>query len=320
MQNASLVAETEEGANVSIVIPTFGSAHTLRALFARLEAAARVSRRHWELIIVDDGSPDETWATLQDLKTAAGMPVRLVRLLKNAGQHNALIAGLHHTSGGFVVTMDDDLQHAPENVDSLLDALDGGYDLVIAAFSRKQHKLSRNMGGRMVDVIIRRLFELPADFQLTSFRAMRSKVATAASQTREAHPYLTALLLENARSVSNVEVAHHPNTVRRTHYSFLRSARLAANLVFGYSSIPFALILAFGAIAVITAALALGWACTSFFAGSSATPGWASTIAMIAFFNGLNLAALAALTVYIGRMHRQMTGRQHIYIVDEIDE
>ncbi len=322
LDSVASTEQTRSDPDVSIVVPTYGSAHTLHDLFQRLEAAASASPRRWEIVIVDDGSPDDTWATLQALKAEAHaeLPIRLVRLLKNAGQHNALIAGLRYARGQCIVTMDDDLQHPPESVDALIDAVEDGQDLVIASFERKQHGAGRNLGGFLVDTVIRRLFGLAPEFQLTSFRAMRSRVAEIASQTQEPDPYLTALLLQNARRVSNLQTPHHPNTARRTHYNLLKSARLAANLVFGYSSLPFALILTFGVIAVITAGLALGWAASSYFAGSNTVPGWASTIAMIAFFNALNLAAIAALAVYIGRMHRQMTGKRQIFVVEDVHD
>lgn len=308
------------GVDVSVVIPTYRAAATLPPLVARLEGAAKASRRCWEIIIVDDGSPDETWQVLKKLKAASSMRVRLVRLMTNAGQHNALIAGIQVSKGRYVVTMDDDLQHAPESVETLIEGLDSGRDLVIAAFPEKHHILSRNLGGRVVDRIIRNLFDLPRSFQLTSFRAVRGKIARSAAETHEAYPYLTALLLANARAISNVEIEHQPNTARPSHYSLFKSVRLAANLVFGYSSIPVMLILLFGGVAVLTALIAFLWAAISTLAGSSTVPGWASTIAMIAVFNGLNLAALAALAVYIGRMHRQLTGRQRIFTIDEIDD
>lgn len=310
----------DSGVDVSVVIPTYRAAATLPPLLARLESAAKASRWSWEVVIVDDGSLDKTWPVLQQLKTVSSMPIRLVRLLTNAGQHNALIAGLQVSQGRYVVTMDDDLQHAPESVDALLKELESGRDLVIAGFPEKHHILSRNLGGRIVDRIIRKLFHLPRSFQLTSFRAVRGKIARSAAETHEVYPYLTALLMANARSISNVEVEHQPNTARPSHYSLFKSIRLAANLIFGYSSIPVMLILLFGGIAVLTAFVAFLWAAISALAGSSTVPGWASTIAMIAVFNGLNLAALAALAVYIGRMHRQLTGRQRIFTIDEIDD
>lgn len=304
---------------LSVVIPTYNSAPTLPALMERLETAAAASPRPWEVVIVDDGSPDNTWAVLQSLKHHASMPVRLVRLLRNSGQHNALIAGLQSARGKWVVTMDDDLQHAPESIDTLVDELERDRDLVVASFRNKYHPAGRNFGSRVVDSVIRRLFDLPKSFQLTSFRAVRGNIARAASETGEAYPYVTALLLAHSRTVANVEVEHHPNESRPSHYSLLKSTRLAANLIFGHSSLPVILILAFGGIAVLTALIAFCWAALSTIAGSSTTPGWASTIAMIAAFNGLNLAALAALAVYVGRMHRQLTGRQRIYIIDEVD-
>jgi len=162
---------------ISVVIPVFKSERSLPVLVPRLIAALKEMRRDFEIILVDDCSPDLTWQRLKQLRGEHGSALRLAKLLKNSGQHNAILCGLSLVTGEVVVTMDDDLQNPPEEVPKLVEAIDRGFDLAVGAYDSKKHSGPRNAGGRFIDWLQRRIFGLPRDFQLTSFRAFRRVVA-----------------------------------------------------------------------------------------------------------------------------------------------
>jgi len=306
--------------DISIVIPTYKAGGGLVALIDALGDIIKTSRRSWEVILVDDGSPDGTWNLALELKEKADFPLRAIRLRNNVGQHNATIAGLREARGQCVVTMDDDLQHSPSAIEDLIAPLERGAELVLAAYPQKEHSSSRNFGGQLVDGLLRRLFGLPKSLQLTSFRAMTASVAKDAAQTQDPFPYLTARLLVSARSVVNVTLAHQPGTHRDSHYSLWKSIRLAARLVFGYSALPIYAIIALALFAALTAGLAIIWVVSGHMIDGGGAPGWASTIAMIAAFNGLNLIGLATLGVYIARIDRQLSGRSHLFVIEDIHD
>lgn len=302
---------------ISIVIPAYKSSQSLPILIHRLEDILESSEECYEIIVVDDCSPDNTWETLKTLK-ASHHRLRIVRLLKNSGQHNALLCGFSIAEGTILVTMDDDLQNPPEEVPKLIKVIKEGYDLAIGSYDSKKHSAGRNLGGKLVDDVLRRIFNLSKDFQLTSFRAARKVVIDNVVAMGGAFPYVTAMLLSHTGRYANVPVRHEPRQFGRSNYSLKRSVVLALNLLLSYSSYPL--------YAVITLCLsALGFAaglgilmtCRAFVYGSS-VPGWASIIVSIAFFNALILLALAIHGLYLSRLSQQVTRSRVSFTIGEL--
>jgi len=302
---------------VSIVIPCYRSAASLEELVARLLKVSADLRRDFEIILVDDRSPDETWAVAQRLKAEHGAPLKIVRLLKNSGQHNALLCGLHVASGEIVVTMDDDLQNPPEEIPKLIAALETGYDLAIGAYERKEHPAARNFGGELIDRLLRGIFKLPAEFQLTSFRAVRRVVVENACRMSGVFPYLTAMLLSHTSNPVNVPVRHEPRRHGRSGYTLRRSFSLAANLILNYSSWPLYLV---GALCLAAFCFSLGfgaWVLIRALLHDTSVPGWASTVVIISFFNALTLLCLYVFGLYLSRLNLQLTRTATHFTISE---
>lgn len=302
---------------VSIVIPCYRSEKSLPELVERLMRVGTVIVRDIEIILVDDRSPDGTWKTLKSLKAKFGHPLKIVQLLKNSGQHNALLCGMKFASGDVVVTMDDDLQNPPEDIPKLLDAIANGYDLAIGSYEHKKHSAVRNAGGGLVDRVLRKIFGLPPDFQLTSFRAVRREVVENVCHMGGVFPYVTAMLLSHAGSQTNVPVRHEPRKYGSSNYNLGRSLSLAANLLLNYSSYPiyfiallcgFAFMLAFGlGVFVLARTFLIG----------SAVPGWASTIIIVSFLNALTLLSLVIFGFYLSRLNLQISQSKPRFTIKE---
>ena len=222
----------------SIVILVYNSEATLPRLVTCLREVLDRLDATYEIVLVDDGSRDQSWSVLEQLKAAHGAHLRIARLLVNSGQHNATLCGLNLSHGEIVVTMDDDLQNPPEEIPKLVDAIQRGFDLAIGAYDSKKHSVFRNWGGQIVDMALRRIFKLPTGFQLTSFRAARRPVIDGACHMGGVFPYITAMLFANASSYTNVPVRHEPRGHGRSNYNLRRSLKLVANLFFSYSSYP----------------------------------------------------------------------------------
>lgn len=302
---------------VSIVIPCYRSADSLEELIARVLRVGAGMRRDLEIVLVDDRSPDDTWAVLQRLKAQHGRPLRIVRLLKNSGQHNALLCGLHLAHGEIVVTMDDDLQNPPEEIPKLVAAIESGYDLAIGAYARKEHSAARNFGGDLIDRVLRGIFGLPPDFQLTSFRAARRPVVENACRMSGVHPYITAMLLSHASNQVNVAVRHDPRRHGASGYTLRRSLRLAANLILNYSSWPLYLV---GALCLAAFCFSLGfgtWTFARALLHDTSVPGWASTVVIISFFNALTLLCLYVFGLYLSRLNLQITRTATHFTISE---
>jgi polyisoprenyl-phosphate glycosyltransferase len=303
---------------ISVVIPVYRGEKALPELVERLAKTLDAMGRSYEVIFVDDRSPDDSWRVLKELK-AGGRPwMKLVRLLKNAGQHNALICGLGRATGKVVVTMDDDLQHPPEELPKLVAPIDEGFDLVIGAFENQYRKGLGSIGGRAVDTALRRIFALPSDFKLTSWRAMRHAVAAQAAQMTGAYPYVTAMVLSHATALKNVDVAFAPRAHGSSNYNFLKSVRLALNLVINYSSYPLYLMAILCAISMLAFVGISGW--TLYVSiGSETVPGWASTLLTLTFSNAIITTALLVLFMYVARISHQIGRTRVSHTIEQID-
>jgi polyisoprenyl-phosphate glycosyltransferase len=302
---------------VSIVVPTYKSEASITELTERIIAVFAVRSERFEIILVNDASPDSTWVHLKKLHATYPKIVRIVKLLKNSGQHNAILCGLHYVRGDIAVTMDDDLQHPPEEIPKLLALIDEGADLVIAAFEGKQHARYRNIAGSVVDTVIRYIYRLPNSMQLTSFRAINRSVIDVARRSQNAYPYVTCILLDQASNVRNVTVRHDVRPYGHSSYSPMRSLLLAANLLFSYSSAPLYIAAVSSGIAGLFSAGFLVWVAIRVLTTPSGVPGWASVMVAIAFFSSLILTSLFVIGIYVARIHHQMSGRRVPFTVDE---
>lgn len=302
---------------VSIVVPTYNSEAFVGELVRRLIAVFDASQYRCEIILVNDASRDATWEILKRLKASYSDRVKIVKLLKNSGQHNAILCGLGYVTGDIAVTMDDDLQHPPEEIPKLLEKLAEGYDLVIGSYDDKKHSGYRNLAGALVDATIRYLYRLPTTLQLTSFRAMRRQIVNVARKSQSPFPYITCSLLDQATLVTNVPVQHKEREFGSSSYSLVRSLLLVANLVFSYSSLPIYLTAAFCGVALIAALSTFVWIIAKVAQGSVTVPGWASLIVIVTFFCSLILAGLFVIGIYVARIHHQLAGRKVPFTVDE---
>ena len=303
---------------ISVVIPAYKSRESLPLLIGELETVLNRAGLTFEIIVVDDSSPDDTWECLKELKQTRPQ-LKIIRLLKNNGQHNALLCGLSLARGSIVVTMDDDLQNPPEEVPKLIAAIRSGYDLAIGAYDTKQHPASYNVGGKLIDDVLRRIFHLPGDFQLTSFRAIRKVVIENVLDMGGAFPYITSMLLAHASRYVNVPVHHEPRPFGRSNYNLKRSLLLAFNLLLGYSPYPLYLVAGLCFCAFTFSLGITAWVLLRNLVGST-MPGWASTVIAISFFNAWILLALVIHGLYLSRLNQQITRSRVGFTIGEMHE
>lgn len=305
---------------VSIVIPVYCSAQALPELIGRLMDVLNANGRDFEIILIDDCSPDESWAVLKQLKSQFGAPLKIVHLLINRGQHNAILCGFSRVTGDVVVTMDDDLQNPPEEIPKLIAAIEKGFDLAIGAYDSKKHGRFRNVLGYAVDALQRRIFGLPRSFQLTSFRAAARRVIDQVNLMSGAFPYITCMLFSNASTYTNVPVSHHPRQYGKSSYNLKKGLRLLANLLLSYSNYPLYLV---GSLCTGAFLFCVGFAGMTLYnvmAHGRSVPGWASTILVLTGFSALILFSLLIVLLYIVRINQQMTRTRVNYAIGDLDE
>ncbi|MGE0259170.1 MAG: glycosyltransferase family 2 protein, partial [Alphaproteobacteria bacterium] len=206
---------------LSIVIPVYNGADSVGELVAALEEL-RIEGGH-EIVLVNDGSPDNSLEVCRSLVARARVPITLVALSRNYGEHNAVMAGLRHARGGHVITMDDDLQNPPEEVERLLAfAQESGREVVYTYYDEKRHAAWRNFGSRFTNWVAGFVLDKPKGFYLSSFRCMSAFVAREVARYDGPYPYIDGLILQVTQDIDRLLVRHLPRAIGRSNYTLRR--------------------------------------------------------------------------------------------------
>ncbi|MEZ6097931.1 MAG: glycosyltransferase family 2 protein [Pirellulaceae bacterium] len=296
-------------AKYSVVIPVYRSAPMLPTLIERLEQFFLHHRLKYEIVLVNDGSPDNSWEVLEQLNRQHQNLV-IVDLLRNYGQHSAVFCGLQTATGDFVITMDDDLQNPPEEMSALIRKADEGHDVVFGKFHQKIHSPVRRAGSKLIGWLNYKLFNKPRELTLTNYRIIRREVVDAVCSFHTTFPYIPGLLLMCGKTFANAPVAHHARAVGDSNYNWRVIARLVWRIVFNYSAFPLRLLCTIGGItAAGSFVLGMYYLIRSFFV-ASATPGWPTLVVMLSFYHGITLMILAAVSEYLVRVVNDVSGRK----------
>lgn len=289
---------------LSIVVPLYNSEETLPRLLEGL-SAIRVEGG-LEIVLVNDGSRDATETTALRLIEQCAQPVTFVCLSRNFGEHNAVLAGLRASRGGYIVTMDDDLQNPPSEVLKLLHlAQSEKRDVVYSTFDRKQHSWWRNLGSRLTNRLADWSIDKPKGLYLSSFRCISRFVVDHIGQSINPHPYVDALIFQVTQNVGVVAVRHDARASGESGYTIRALLRLWTSMLIN-SSMPLRLAAALG-----FALSAVGF--VSFIAVlinhylEQEPLGWGSLMSALVIFSGAQLLLLGIVGEYIGRIYLRVT-------------
>ena len=293
---------------LSIVIPVYRGANTIGQVVAELSALR--PEGGLEIILVNDGSPDNAGDVCQSLLPNAPVPIVYIEHARNYGEHNAVMTGLRRARGDYVITMDDDLQNPPEEVINLYDhSRIGSWDVVYTRYAVKQHAAWRNLGSRFANAVADRLLDKPKGLYLSSFRCMSRLVVESVTRYTGPYPYVDGLIMQVTQRIDSIEVRHLPRIEGRSNYTLTRLVRLWLNLATSFSLAPLRLATflgigmsvlgTFGAAATIAEALI-----------TRATPsGYASTMVVILLVGGVQSMILGVLGEYVGRTFLSANGK-----------
>lgn len=305
--------DTLSGLELSIVIPVYNSAGTLSSLLARLTQTIETVSLSYEIILVDDGSRDDSWAVIQSLRESYDSHLVAVQLMRNYGQHNTLMCGLSIARGEYVVTMDDDLQNPPEEIPKLLTHIkQHNLDLVYGCPNARNHAAWRNLGSSIVWHFYRTVFRNPVT--PTPFRIIRRQLAQSVMFYDLNFTYLDGLLAWCTSRIAGVEVEHHPRAQGSSGYSLSKLLGLALNLYTNFSLIPLQIVSGLGLITAASGFLVGAYYLFQYLASSIVVPGFASTIIAILILGGAQLLALGVIGEYLGRMHLNVN-RKPQYVI-----
>jgi glycosyltransferase involved in cell wall biosynthesis len=285
---------------LSIVIPVYNGASSVTDLVLALESLP-VAGGH-EIVLVNDGSVDDSLAVCRALFDRARVPMTILNLARNFGEHNAVMAGLRYSNGEHVITMDD-LQNPPEEVLRLLAFAQGnGKEVVYTYYDDKQHAVWRNIASRFANRVADFVLDKPRGLYLSSFRCMTAFVAREIIRYEGPFPYVDGLILQVTHDIDRLLVTHLPRATGNSNYTVRRLLRLWMNMFVNFSAMPLRIstvtgfaLSAFGAVGV---AMAVGEALLF-----SPPPGWASLMAAVLLLSGVQLLILGIIGEYLGRLY-----------------
>lgn len=290
--------------DLSIVIPVYRSQDCLIPLYDAIVEVMTTTDWSYEIILVNDFSPDDSWEIIRSLCEVAPSVIG-VDLRRNFGQDNAILTGLRISRGQYVAIMDDDLQHHPKDLPALLTKLVKGNDVVYADFRTKQQKLWKNIGSWINGKIAEWVLDKPKGLYLSPYKVIRRDVVEMICAYPGHAPYIDGLIFQATARISQVAVEHHRRLEGVGNYTFVRSVGVSARLAFSFSARPLRLI---GAAGVMTAGLGLlltlvviihrvFWPADF----GPQTAGWASLMVAILISTGVQLIFFGALAEYTGR-------------------
>jgi len=300
---------------LSIVIPVFNGASSIGELIGAIEKLS-IAGGH-EIVLVNDGSADNSLQVCRAHIDKALVPITLVNLARNYGEHNAVMAGLRHASGAHVITMDDDLQNPTEEVERLLRfAQRSGKEVIYTYYDDKQHAAWRNLASRFTNRVADVVLDKPRGLYLSSFRCMSAFVVSEITRYEGPFPYVDGLILQATQDVDRLLVRHLPRATGRSNYTLRRLLRLWISMFVNFSVLPLRVstiagfvLSALGAIgSVITVAEAL-------FSGTP--PGWASLFAAVLLLSGVQLVILGIIGEYLGQLYLTANGKPQ-FIIKEV--
>jgi undecaprenyl-phosphate 4-deoxy-4-formamido-L-arabinose transferase len=291
--------------SLSVVVPVYNSEGSLRLLVERLEPVLARLACEYELILVNDGSRDGSWSVVRDLARAHTW-IRGFDLMRNYGQHNALLCGIRAAHGTVVVTMDDDLQHPPEEIEKLLEALSRGPDVVYGTPASENHGFLRDLASQATKLALQKSIGAETARKVSAFRAFRTSLRAAFADYRNQYVSLDVLLTWATTRFTSVVVRHDPRTIGQSHYTLRKLVTHALNMVTGFSTVPLQVASVVGFACTLLGMAILMYVLWTKFVHGSPVQGFTFLASMVAIFSGAQLFALGVVGEYLARMHFRM--------------
>lgn len=287
---------------LSIVIPVYRSQASLHELYRRLVAALEPLEQVFEVIFVEDCGGDDSWRIIHEL--ARDDPrVRGLKLARNYGQHNALLCGIRAARGDTIVTIDDDLQNPPEEIERLLAKLNEGHDVVYGAPLNETHGFLRNQASRITKIALKGAMGVDSASKVSAFRAFRTRLRDAFAGYRSPSVNIDVLLTWGTMRFASVDVRQDERAFGDSGYTVKKLFNHAVNMMTGFSVLPLQIASVLGVSFGALGFLVLGYVLLRYFIQGSAVPGFPFLASIIAIFSGVQLFALGIFGEYLARMH-----------------
>jgi glycosyltransferase involved in cell wall biosynthesis len=293
---------------LSVVVPVYNSTMVLPRLVKELETVLARCSDGFELILVNDASPDQSWQAISDL-TKEHAWVHGINLMRNVGQHNALLCGIRAAKYEIIATVDDDLQNPPDQIPRLLKKLEEGFDVVYGTPEEEQHGLLRDLASKITKLVLQNAMGAEIAKNISAFRVFRTPVREAFHDYRGPFVSIDVLLTWGTTRFGALRVRHEPRREGVSGYTLKKLILHALNMMTGFSVLPLQIASLIGFGFTVLGLLALAFVVGRFLIQGSAVPGFPFLASLIAVFSGAQLFALGIIGEYLARVHFRIMDR-----------
>jgi len=300
--------------SISVVIPVYNSELILPALISQLIPALEKITTAFEILLVNDGSHDNSWQIVSELARKDSRIVG-INLMRNYGQHNAILCGIRSAKKDIVVTIDDDLQHPPEEIHKLIEKMHEGFDVVYGIPIKQVHEPWRNFFSWFIKAVLARILGINSIRSISAFRVMKTDLKKAFVNFESPNVIIDALLTWGTNSFGTVEINENERPIGRSNYSFIKLFQIAMLVLTGFSTLPlriassvgFIFTLFGGGILVYVIALTLR---------EGSIPGFPFLASIISIFSGVQLFTLGMFGEYLARIFNRSMNHP-AYVIEE---
>jgi glycosyltransferase involved in cell wall biosynthesis len=302
--------------DISVVVPVYRSSGTLRELVSRIDKAIASIPATYEIVLVEDCGPDDSWSVIESIVAQRTFPVRAFKLSRNFGQHYAISAGLDHVRGNWTVVMDCDLQDVPEEIPNFYRAAMSGFDIVLGRRQFRKDPLLKKATSAVFYRLLSFLTGTEHDATIANFGIYSRRVIVAVCQLREQIRYFPVMVRWVGFKIGKIDVTHGDRTSGESSYNFFSRFDLAIQTILAYSDRPLRLTALLGIFMSITSLIFASAYLFLALTGRTTVVGWASVFISIWFLTGVVVFVLGVVGLYLGKVFEQVKSRP-LYIISE---
>ncbi len=302
--------------HISIVSPVYKAPKILPELLVRLEKSLFEITDSFEIILVDDGCPWDSWTVIEELSKKYSF-IKGIKLSRNFGQHYAITAGLDYAIGDWIVVMDCDLQDQPEEIRKLYNQAQNNFDIVLAARENRKDNSLKILFSKLFYSTLSYLSGAKYDHRVANFGIYSHKVITAINQFREPIRYFPGLVQYVGFKSTTINISHASREEGKTSYSLKRLFKLALDVILAYSDRPLRVIIKLG---LLISSISFGYVAYSiwqWYNGLIIVPGYTSLIASVWFLSGVLISTLGVIALYLGKTFEAVKSRP-IYLIEKV--
>lgn len=298
---------------LSVIIPVYNGTNSISSL---VEEVFREfdGRYDLEVVLVNDGSPQENAVEVCARLAAKDMRVIFLELSRNFGEHNAVMAGLNYCTGEAAVIIDDDFQNPPSEISALIEKLMEGYDVVYSRYEKKEHSMLRNLGSRFNNLMASILIRKPISLYLSSFKAINRFMIDELIRCRSPYPYIDGLILRVTRKYAVVPCRHHPRNEGSSGYTVRKLVSLWLNMFINFSILPLRMASFIGFAIALGGFIAAILLVIDKLMNSDIQAGWASLMSAMLVLSGVQLVTIGMIGEYLGRLFMKDSGQPQFVV------